>query len=248
MPSKLPKHAAEIRQFDVKISAMEYGLPRRNLDRKLIAANVKGARLNQRLSQTELARRSSLDLASVYRVEKGAGTHLRTLKKIARGLNIVFEDLLLQKSREESMRPFAVHRAKDAKWFASEDRRARIPEEHIADYQSELERLRLFKLGFVPFFMCPPLIIPPEGPGIVMIELFERIPGPFNAEFYEDAALYLLRGGAVGTVGDADFELEEGDWIAFKSSELKSFGAAPQHDSALMLWIGATRIKKHTRS
>jgi transcriptional regulator with XRE-family HTH domain len=213
-------------------------------DRQVMAANVKGARLSEGLSQTELARRSGVDLASVYRVEKGKSVHLRTVKKIAIGLNILFEDLLLQKSRQDRVGSFNIHRAKLAKWFPNVDLRPRLPLDHLDDYQVESERHRLGELGFVPFFMCPPLIIPPNGPGVVLLELYGNAAGPFNSEFYEDGAIYVLKGKAAGAIGEENFELDEGDLVAFKTKDLGSFGVAPGHDMAVILWIGATRVKK----
>ncbi len=217
------------------------------LDWQLIAANVKSTRLIEGLSQTELARRSGVNLASVYRVEKGNSAHLRTLKKIALGLNIVFEDLLLDKGLHDKERSFGIHRAKVAKWFPSVDSRPRLPTSFLQDYQDESERHRLGGLGFVPFFMCPPLIIPPNGPGVVLLELYSNVEGAFNAEFYEDGALYLLQGKGVGTILEEHFELEEGDWIAFKTKDLTTFGVAPGHELAVVLWIGATRVKRQTK-
>lgn len=216
-----------------------------SFDRLLVARNLKGTRKLQGLSQTVVAQRAGVDLSSVHRVEKGCRTHLKTLKKIALGLNVTFEDMLLDKSRPDVSHPFAIHRASRAKWFAAEDRRTRLPEGHLESYQNPAERERLGTLGFVPFFKCPPLVIPPNGPGVVLLEFYDIVPGPYNAEFYEDGALYLLRGKAAGTVGGEDFELEEGDWISFKTKDLGRFGAAPGR-VATMLWIGATRLKRRS--
>jgi len=56
----------------------------------------------------------------------------------------------------------------------------------------------------------------------------------------------VLRGRAAGTIGNEPFELDEGDWVAFKNVDLQSFGVAPSHEVATLLWIGATRVKKQT--
>lgn len=185
-----------------------------------------------------------MDLASVYRVEKGMSVRLGTLKKIAKGLDVVFGDLLVRKQGGGSVHPVSVHRASQAQWFSEVDRRPRLPENVGAEYQSESERFRLGMLGFVPFFMCPPLIIPPKGPGIVLLQLFAPTPGPFNAEFYEDGAIYVKTGRAQATIDGERIEMDEGDWVAFKTKDLQMFGPAPPADSAVVLWVGATRLGK----
>ena len=216
----------------------------KRFDRALIARNISHSRRLQGLSQTELARRAGVNLASVYRVEAGHSVHVSTLNKIAVGLDVVFEDILLDKGGPSEAVSFAIHRAVEAQWFTVEDRRRRLPENRIESYQSPSERSRLGALGFVPFFECPPLIIPPNGPGIVLLECFEMMEGPFNAAFYEDGALYVLEGKASGMVKGNNFELDQGDWIAFKTKELEKFGTAPGHAFAKLLWIGATRLKR----
>lgn len=201
----------------------------------------------QGLSQTDLAERSGVNLASVYRAEKAKPVRLGTLKKLAKGLDIVFDDLMLDKYRAGNAHPLGVHRASFAHWFPKEDTRPRIPLNALEEYQNESERVRLGALGFVDFFMCPPLIIPPRGPGLVSLELFESSPGPFNAEFYEDGALYVLRGRAGVTIDGEAVELDEGDWVAFKTKDLQMFGPAPPSKVASVLWIGATRLRKRKR-
>jgi transcriptional regulator with XRE-family HTH domain len=215
-----------------------------DLDRPLIASNVRRARLNQALSQSELAERAGIDLASVYRVEKGVSTRTATIKKIAKGLDIMFEDLLIKKSVPDPTLHFAVHRAAVAKWYAAEDRRHRVPLDQEELCQDEAERIRLGRLGLVPLFMCPPTIIPDNGPGIVLLELYEEIVEPFNAAFYEDGAIYVLRGAVSVTIVDVASELAEGDWIAFKTKDLTRMAVLSPHEAAKVLWIGATRVAK----
>lgn len=218
-----------------------------DIDWEVVAANVRGARKSEGLSQTELARRSGVNLASVYRIERAKPTHLRTARSIARGLNIVFEDLLLQKSVLSGSTPVAVHRAGLAKWFSAEDSRTRLPADHVESYQQEAERQRLGKLGFVPFFMCPPLIIPPNGPGLVVCEIFSTLRGPFNEEFYMDGALYVLRGRVTCRVDSETRKLDEGDWAAFRCSSLEEVAVVAPCEQATILWIGATRVKRNRK-
>lgn len=224
---------------------MTQGRRASDIDWAVVAENVRGARRNEGLSQSELARRAGVNLASVYRIENAQATHLRTARSIARGLNIVFEDLMLKKSVLSSATPIAVHRAKLAKWFSAEDSRARLPVDHVEGYQQEAERQRLGKLGFVPFFMCPPLIIPPNGPGLVVCEIFSTLQGPFNQEFYLDGAVYVLRGRVTCRVDDEVRELDQGDWAAFRCAALQAVTVAESGESATILWIGATRAKRH---
>jgi len=222
-------------------------MDRADIDLDLFAFNVRAARVNEGLSQTELARRSGVTLASVYRVEKGVKTHRRTLEKIAAGLAVVFEDLLLEKRSQSQTSAYLVHRANEATWLATSDQRKSRPPDSLQAIQALSERQRLGKLGFVPLFMCPPLIVPQNGPGVVLLESFDVVSGPFNADFYEDGALFVMRGKVAGTIRDESFELNEGDWIAFKNADLNSFGVSPGVESATLLWIGATRVKRNNK-
>jgi len=215
------------------------------LDRDLIAKNIRRTRSIQGISQTELAKRAGVDLASVWRVEKGIKVRIGTVKKIALGLDVILEDLLLDKCEPDPALHFAIHRAEKAKWYAGLDRRQRIPEDQEDLCQLKAERQRLGKLGLVPWFMCPPLIIPENGPGVVLLEVYEANFERFNAGFYEDGALYVLQGAATVTVAENIVEIGEGDWVAFKTKELSRMAVTPPHEMALLMWIGATRTSKH---
>lgn len=221
---------------------MVEGESRSRLDRTLLAVNIRRARRNQKLSQTELAHRSGVDLASVYRAEKGIATRISTLRKIADGLDVIFEDLLIVKKEPDSHLQFAVSRVADAKWLACGDRRQRVPADHEELIQIQEERLRLGRMGFVPWFMCPPIVIAPNGPGIVFLEIYEECLEQFNAAFYEDGAIIVTKGGAIVTIGDSHVELSEGDWIAYKTKAVRRIAVLPPHGAASLLWIGANRV------
>lgn len=211
---------------------------------RLLAKSIRGTRLTQGISQTELARRAGVDLASVFRAEKGVPVRLATIKKIAAGLDTFYEDLLIDKERDILQRCRAVHRATEAQWFPGIDKRPKIPPDVGDQCKDSAERRRLGKVGFVPWFMCPPLIVPERGPGLVLLEICSEMEGPFNHPYYEDGALYMLRGEASVTVGDDIVELSEGDWCAFRTSELARIVAKPAHDVVTALWIGANRPAK----
>lgn len=215
-----------------------------NLDHGLLSRNLRMARNNQGLSQTELAKRSGVDLASVYRAEKGATVRLTTLRKIAKGLNILFDDLLLEKTVTGRTVPFAVNRMSDAKWFPVEDRRQRVPKDDPERSQDPTERRRVGKFGLVPVFMCPPTIIPQNGPGIVRYEIYDKTLGSINEAFYEDAALYVIRGGATVSIAGTELQLTSEDWVAFKSKDLEGIAILPPHELVVVLWIGSNRVTK----
>jgi len=231
------------RYFGQYYLEMEGDAPQ-GLDYALIGRNVKRSRINQGLSQTELAIRGGVDLASVYRVERGTRTRRQTLKKIAAGLRILFEDLLIEKTFTGGESSFAINRTSNAKWFPVQDKRLRAPADQIDRCQDPVERQRLGGLGLVPWFICPPTVIPKNGPGMVLLEIFDERLEPLNAEFYEDAALYVLDGEASVSIGQETVNLEKGDWIAYQAKDLGRIAVVPPCEVATLLWVGANRVKK----
>jgi transcriptional regulator with XRE-family HTH domain len=218
----------------------------------VIGANIKHAREAQGLTQTELADRSEINISSIFRVEKGKAVRMATVAKIAKGLDIVVDTILSGEFRQPEFPNLVVHRVANAYWFAEDDRRAKIPPDHLESYLDANERRRLGGLGFVSWFGSPPTSIMKNGPGIVTLEIHGLRFDAFNAHFYEDAVIFVLRGRVSVQASTGKVELGEGDWVGFKSANLVSIG--PAEGTAIqtlpprVLWIGANRLdRKSTR-
>lgn len=210
----------------------------------MVGANVRGSRLAQGLSQTELARRAGLDLATVYRVEKGVPTRKSTIRKIAEGLSIFYEDLLLNKDWSARQSELLVHRASSARWFPGKDARRRAPSALDAHVEPA-ERRRLSTLGFVPWFTSPPMVVPKDGPGLVVLEISGVMDEEgLNSSFYADGAVLVLSGEVRVTVREQFVDLAIGDWVSFKTRDLTSIECLSKPDPAHVLWVGGTRPRK----
>jgi transcriptional regulator with XRE-family HTH domain len=216
-----------------------------------IGHHVKRAREGQGLSQTELAQRSGVNISSVFRVEKGKAIRLATVRRIAKGLDIVADTILRSREFPPESAGLLVHRVSKATWYAEQDRRARIPGDHFESYQDAAERRRIGRLGFVSWFGCPPTAIMKNGPGIVLLEIHGLGLDAFNHQFYKDAVIYALRGSVSVTAKSETVHLNEGDWVGFKSSDLESIapreGQENQPSAPQVLWIGANRFGKRKR-
>jgi len=216
-----------------------------------VGTRIKRARQSQRLSQTELSERAGINLSSVFRVEKGKPVRAATLGKIAKGLDVVLDTLLSGDPAPPEGPNLIVHRAAIASWFAEQDRRAKLPADHVERYQDANERRRIGRVGFVSWFMSPPTTIMKNGPGVVPLEIHGLGHGPFNMHFYEDAVIYAVRGRVSVQAGSDVVNLDEGDWVGFKSANLLSIGPVgpleAQTEPPLVLWIGANRIGRRKK-
>ncbi|HEY3780650.1 MAG TPA: XRE family transcriptional regulator [Fimbriimonadaceae bacterium] len=215
---------------------------------QVAAENIVNVRRAQGLTQVQLAAKAKVSVPSVFRAEKAQSVRLSTLRKIANdGLNIHHDTLLVPKKitvRSE----IVVHRASNETWYAIADSRVNLPEDHQSRYQERNERTRLGQLGFVPGFMAPPTAIMKDGPGMALLELHSELLHSFNAEFYKDAVIYVLRGKAKLKIGTEEVEIGEGDWVGYPAADLNELLPAVEPGSpsypALVLWIGANRITK----
>src|ERR1700733_15300904 len=97
------------------------------LDRDLFARNMRGLRRLQRITQTELAKRSGAALTTAYSAEKGLRLRGNTLRKIAEGLSTSFDSLAFRKLKlKTSDQLYVLHQAHETIWFGQEDRRRQI--------------------------------------------------------------------------------------------------------------------------
>ena len=222
------------------------------IDRDIVAKNIALVRKAQALTQMQLAVKAKVSLPSVSRAEKAQSVRLSTLRKIAtQGLNVHFDTLLIPKLNTTVAVEIVIHRAADESWYAISDSRPHLPEDDLLRNQDPIERIRLGQLGFVPGFMAPPTAITKDGPGLALLEVYKEMLGPFNAEFYKDAVMYVIRGKAKVGIGSDEVEVSKGDWVGYKTADLVMLGPAAAPGSpefpALVLWIGANRRSKKSK-
>jgi transcriptional regulator with XRE-family HTH domain len=214
-------------------------------DWTLIGRNVRSTRKRERLTQRELARHAGVSLSSVLRVENARPIRLTTLKKITGGLNIVFNSVF-QQLPEVPAEDVGIHRSATAKWYAIDDRRPKAEPGQLV--KERAERQRLGRIGFVSGFLCGPSVILPQGPGLILLEVYGPLIGPLNAEFYSDAVLYVMQGQITAQIEDREVVLEKDDWVGYKTATLKSYAPCPpwggKGEPAIALWIGANRVKR----
>ena len=208
---------------------------------------IQFARVLQDLTQADLARRSGVTVTTIYRAEKGLPVREKSLDKIAHGLDMRLDRLLVKKpvmSSETSA--FLRHRASENVWYAPIDHRRNIPEDNKTLLRSPSERRRLGRLGLTPIFVCYPRLIMAEGPGATLIEVYGRYPHPFNVEIYRDCIIHCLRGRIRVAILDDIVDLGEGDFVGLASRNLSWIEPAAPIDiddpTPLALWMGAVRL------
>ena len=213
-------------------------------DWSLIGRNVRQARIIRGHSQEDLAQGSGVSVKTVYQVERGVPISQRSLSKLC-----AFVDLSLDSVRVRNTRVLSedvdglVYRRSAAFWMAGVEKRAKVPEDSLQRVQRPEERLRLGRLGLVPMFVSSTTFIMPEGPGVVMIELYGRFEEAFNAIIYRDCLLACVQGRARARIGETTMELDEGDIVGYRSKNMRWM--EPAEGSALpvrLTWTGAVRI------
>ena len=208
--------------------------------------------MTQGYSQDDLARRSGLAPKTIYRLERGLAVSRGSLLKVCEALEVLPEQLCALPM--PSPRPvygvhqlYGVHRQGESVWFMiGGDLRVRVPEDNFERTQHREERLRLGRQGLVAAFGYSLSFMMPEGPGIVMLELFGRLDGPFNATMYRECVLSCARGGVRVGVGDDVVELVEGEALGYRSKDLRWMEPLAPTDSdglpSTLTWTGAVRV------
>jgi transcriptional regulator with XRE-family HTH domain len=155
------------------------------MDEKLIAENIKKARLERQLSVEQLAKRAGLTKGYVSKIENSdKAPPLSTLTKIASALNIDLGSLLSANSEKAENIPLCIIRA--------DERKDGPAKADVSGYQ--LERLAYRKLGrnMEPFIITPSFdadhVLSYEGEEFMYI-----LEGTF--ELVHDSKRYVLEKG-----------------------------------------------------
>jgi transcriptional regulator with XRE-family HTH domain len=218
-------------------------------DSRTIAYNVRALRSLMGFTQSQLAAKAGLTLATVYRIETGdVFPHRRTLERICKVLHVEIGDLNLPEPLTKSDDvPFVIHRSADQVWTTLDDHRAHVPPDNLTQIQNPAERLRLGRSKLVAAFNVGMNFVMPKGPGLAVDEIHaDREYG--GSMTYRDCIRYCLRGEVLVTIGDCTYTLGEGDAIGYSNDLV--FHMAPAHPLGphdlppLVLWVGANRMGK----
>lgn len=227
---------------------MANSVKRDDIDWTLIAENVLMMRQMQKMTQVQLAERAGLAVATLNNAERGHRLSLRTLKKIASGLNMDLSGLCYDRRPvPEGDRAFVLHRASDKIWSTLGDKRPHVPPEDRS-IRDPVEQRRIASVGFVAGFMHTTSFVMPDGPGVVFIDLYRIHEGNINETVYKDALLYCVEGHAIVGVQNESVVLSEGDVIGICPKDIKFMAPGPQMTPQTLpvrlMWIGGNRLGK----
>lgn len=218
-------------------------------ERRLLGHRLGVLRINRGLTQAEVAARAGVSAKTVYHVERGVVVRAGSVLRVCRGLETWPSGILdgLEQERRPE-RPFLLHRAAEAEWYAPEDRRKVVPEDNAASLRDPEERRRLGRLGFVDCFVSNPNLVMAEGPGTMYFELHRRSGGDINALLFRDSKILCVAGHIRLGIGDDAIELGPGDMVGYRSADLRwGEPARPLGEGEpppRILWIGAVRVGK----
>ena len=208
-------------------------------------------RIQQGLTQAELAAKAGVSVMTLYKIEYGVPARLSSIEKICtKGLGTPFEALIQTRAMLD-VQDYLLYRAEAANWYAPIDRRRSVPEENARRLQDPAERRRLGKLGFVSAFHNNPNIVMPDGPGTLFLEIHGRMAGPINAGVYRDCKLHLQAGRVRCAIRERTLEMFVGDMVGLRDADLRWIEPlvplTPEEPPPLLLWMGAGRIGKAVR-
>ncbi len=224
-----------------------------DLDFQLIGSNIANIRRIQGLSQAELAAIAKISRTTLQRIECGMPTFLSTLEKIAHALGDCVEDLCIAKRFQHPLTDetaFVKHSIGDDYWYPIEDQRRKKPKNDQELIQTEEERRRLGKLGFVRAFVSGMNFFLPLGPGINKLELYGKISNLTMPQF-QVFAVYGLEGAAIATVASIPQKLKRGEVMAVHSKhaiELEPDFSEDGHAACKVLLFGSSRKKVNLNS
>lgn len=224
--------------------------PRSHLfDRAVVAESVATARTSQGLTHTELARRAGIGRTTLHRVEKGLPVQRSSLQAISAALEMNFDHMVQPTTTAfKGRRAYLHHDAGDSVWFGHGDVRAKIPPDNHERIQDSRERQRLGRNRLVSIFSTNPGYGLPQGPGIVLIELYDAYDGGVNPALFRHAVLFCVRGSARVTIDGGSVLLTQGSSIAYENAlpmrMEPSEPVGPEELCPLLLCTGANRIGK----
>lgn len=198
-------------------------------------------------SQEDLARKSGLAPKTIYRLERGLSVSRRSLLKACDALDVVPAQLQVPYPPTAAPCGYSVHRNGSHVWFTfGMDKRGKTTVDDFERIQTPEERLRLGRLGLVTAFGSALEFIMPEGPGILVMEVYGRIEGNVNGTLYRECVYACGQGRLRIGVLDEVVELGKGDALGCRSADVRWIEpAAPighQGSPTMLTWTGAVRV------
>lgn len=209
-------------------------------DFQLIGFNIRCSRMAQSKTQSELARDASVDRATVRRLEAGRAVHHSSLEKIclALGRPVSIINSLMPYGEPGKPRAAHLHRREDLVWFSHGDQRKSIPANNKQLLQSQEERNRLARLGWVDMFEAYSVTMP-YGPSVSYAEVCGEV-SLGNHRTYRTCIIVGLVGETIVGVEGDEFPLSPGDMLGFDAAKSASIRPtdASQNPPLVMLIMG----------
>jgi len=216
------------------------------LDFGRIGRRLRERRLRLGLSAREVAEQAGVTRQTLVRLEAGHPCKMQTLGRIRGVLRIFFDDLV----RDDPPLDYCVpHRPDLAHWNIARPKTTYQKHGVVQDVRHEddpVERLRLGRLGFQPFFTYR---FTSELPGGVMNQgLMEIYQDTWIDSHPGEEFVYCLRGRARLLVRDHTYIIEEGSAITFDAREEHLYGPAeplgPTDPPVLLLIVLALAVPR----
>ena len=199
--------------------------------RRLVAGTrLKRVRVQQGLSIRQISDLANMSKTSVVQVEAGRTSRRSTYLKVATVLGLHLENLLQSGSADGL--PYAVHHAKDDRWFDL----ARFDEGPLADAAQQDQRVRKSLVGSTPLNILGSRL---ENGRIKPTIVEVSSPSEVRSHAGEEH-VFVLSGKAIIGVGDHQVTLDEGESITFWSAEPHSY--MPHPDSKLPVRLLSVRV------
>lgn len=205
--------------------------PTKELDRAsltIFGENVRSERLLRSWSIERLAAVSSLAKDTVFRIEKGHPSTIKSRLRLCKALQSSYKRLIM-KPREEG-NGYAVHRRDDDYWVVHWEQRTYRPAEDEEDrIQDSRERERLGGLGFVNHFVQMLNCRLPHGKLVSgILELYGE--GAKSRYLGGEVFVYVLAGKAKIVFGNTVLHMVEGESATLKCAAAEFF-FAPSEDN-----------------
>lgn len=208
---------------------------------RVVGARVKHLRETRGLTLRDLAARIGVSKNTILRLEHGLPIAEPIVHRLCDSLQTILPNLLV--SEEEWSRPVRIHRSTESEWRIA-FRRERAPSMYrdFECVESERERMRLGRLGFVSGFLNSQNCSLRNGKIEAAIV---EVHGPQDRPGYRHSGeelVHCLSGHLGLTVGNERHELLPGDTAIFYSQvrhryECLQANDAPEATRFLMVWI-----------